>query len=117
MRLKKEEIKKYIIETFDYNLNQTLEEIRPFYSFDVSCQGSVPQAMIAFLESDNFEDAIRKAVSIGGDSDTIACITGGIAQAYYHGVPPAIVAKIREILPGDLMEVVDRFNVSNGIQI
>ncbi|MDO9535853.1 MAG: ADP-ribosylglycohydrolase family protein [Bacillota bacterium] len=113
----KEEIKKYIIDTFAYNLDQTLEEIRPIYSFDVSCQGSVPQAIIAFLESDNFEDAIRKAVSIGGDSDTIACITGGIAQAFYNGVPPAIVTKVREILPDELMEVVDRFNVSNGIHL
>lgn len=113
----KNEIKKYIIDNFDYNLDQTLEEIRPFYRFDVSCQGSVPQAIIAFLESDNFEDAIRKAVSIGGDSDTIACITGGIAQAYYNGVPPAIVAKVREILPDELMEVVDRFNESMDIQL
>jgi ADP-ribosylglycohydrolase len=113
----KNEIKKYIIDNFAYNLDQTLEEIRPFYRFDVSCQGSVPQAIIAFLESNNFEDAIRKAVSIGGDSDTIACITGGIAQAYYRGVPPAIVAKVREILPEELMEVVVRFNEFFDIQL
>ncbi|NES82238.1 MAG: ADP-ribosylglycohydrolase family protein [Moorea sp. SIO2B7] len=86
----KSEIKSYIETTFDYNLSQTLAEIRPNYGFDVSCQGSVPQAIISFLESTDFEDAIRNAISLGGDSDTIACITGGIAQAFYGGVPETI---------------------------
>ena len=78
----KEEIKDYIVKNY-YPLEFTLDEIRPTYTFDVSCQGSVPQALEAFFESNDFEDAIRNAISIGGDSDTIAAITGGIAEAYY----------------------------------
>lgn len=83
---KKAEMKAYIEQKYGYNLSQTLDEIRPSYKFDVSCQGTVPQAMIAFLESTGFEDAIRNAVSLGGDSDTLAAITGGIAEACY-GIP------------------------------
>lgn len=105
----KEEIKEYVEAQFAYNLGQTLDEIRPQYRFDETCQGSVPQAIIAFLESEDFEDAVRKAVSIGGDSDTIACITGGIAQAYYGKVPPAIEEQVRQILPSELREVVEAF--------
>jgi ADP-ribosylglycohydrolase len=86
----KAKIKSYIQNTFGYNLEQTLEQIRPMYQYDSTCQGSVPQAIIAFLESTSFEDAVRNAVSIGGDSDTLSCITGGIAQAFYGGVPQAI---------------------------
>nr|WP_272819165.1 ADP-ribosylglycohydrolase family protein [Scytonema hofmannii] len=86
----KSSIKSYIETHFGYDLGQSLDQIRPNYRFDVSCQGSVPQAIIAFLESTDFEDAIRNAISIGGDSDTIACITGGIAQAFYGGVPKEI---------------------------
>jgi ADP-ribosylglycohydrolase len=67
---------------FGYDLDRKLENIRPCYRFDVSCQGTVPEAIIAFLESDSYEDAVRNAVSLGGDSDTLACITGGIAEAY-----------------------------------
>jgi ADP-ribosylglycohydrolase len=88
--ISKEHIKRYIESKFGYDLNTTLDEIRPTYRFDVSCQGSVPQAIRAFFESTSFEDAIRNAISIGGDSDTIACITGGIAEAYYKGVPDDI---------------------------
>ncbi len=84
-------IREYITDTFGYDLNRTLDEIRPNYTFDETCQGSVPEAIIAFLESNDYEDAIRKAVTLGGDSDTIACITGGIAQAHYGGVPEYIV--------------------------
>jgi len=79
----KEEIREYIEKEF-YPLTKTLDEIRPDYDFDVSCQGSVPEAITAFLESDNFEDAIRNAVSLGGDSDTIAAIAGSIAHAFYQ---------------------------------
>jgi len=106
----KEELKEYISRTFAYNLEQTLEEIRPHYRFDVSCQGSVPQSIIAFLESEDFEDAVRKAVSLGGDSDTMACIAGGIAQAYYKKIPAFIVAETRKRLDAKLLQVVDRFN-------
>lgn len=105
----KEEIKKYITSTFNYNLDFTLDEIRPVYQFDVSCQGSVPQAIVAFLESENFETTIRLAISIGGDSDTIACIAGGIAEAYYKEIPQFMVEKVSEILPDNLKEVIDKF--------
>lgn len=84
----KEEIKEAIEKDY-YRLDFTLDEIRPDYHFDVTCQGSVPQAIQAFLESDSFEDAIRNAISIGGDSDTIAAITGAIAGAFY-AVPTEI---------------------------
>ncbi len=83
----KSEIKDYIESTFQYDLNQHVDQIRPLYKFDVSCQGTVPQAIRAFIDSTDFEDAIRTAVSLGGDTDTLACITGGIAQAFYGGVP------------------------------
>jgi ADP-ribosylglycohydrolase len=94
----KEEIKSYIEQQFDYDLSKSLDEIRPGYSFDVSCQGSVPQAITAFIESTSYEDAIRNAISIGGDSDTIACIAGGIAEAYYGRIPDEIsVATIKKL--------------------
>ena len=83
-----DEIKAYITERY-YCVDFTLDETRPTYRFDVTCQGSVPQAFAAFYESTDFEDAIRNAISIGGDSDTIAAITGGMAEAYY-GVPDAL---------------------------
>jgi len=103
------QIKEYVEATFGYDLSKSLDEIRPGYYFDETCQGSVPQAIIAFLESTGFEDAIRKAVSIGGDSDTIACITGGIAQAYYKGVPREIEERVYRILDQRLLDVVVRF--------
>lgn len=106
----KEEIKQYLADYSGYDLEQTLDEIRPHYSFDVTCQGSVPQAVRAFLESTDYEDAIRKAISLGGDSDTIACIAGGIAQAYYKEIPHFILEKTRELLAPDLLAVVERFN-------
>jgi ADP-ribosylglycohydrolase len=100
----KNEIKKFIVDTFAYNLDRTIDEIRPNYDFDVSCQGSVPEAIIAFLESTDFENAIRLAISIGGDSDTIACITGGIAEAFYQAVPDSIVERVSMILGTELIE-------------
>lgn len=108
----KQSIKEFIESSFSYNLNQPLDEIRTYYTFDVSCQGSVPQALIAFLESENFEDAIRKAISIGGDSDTIACITGGIAQAYYGNIPDFIQNKVFEILDTHLGKICREFVTS-----
>lgn len=107
----KEDIKEEIEERFDYNLNRTVNEIRPDYVFDVSCQGSVPEAIIAFLESDDFEHSIRLAVSLGGDSDTLACITGGIAEAYYKGVPEQIKSKVLKILPEEFVSILDKFAV------
>jgi ADP-ribosylglycohydrolase len=105
----KHEIRRYIEKTFGYNLSEPLDSIRESYTFDVSCQGSVPQAIVAFLESENYEDAVRKAISIGGDSDTIACIAGGIAQAFYQGLPAFITSKVRAILDDRLNRVVAEF--------
>lgn len=107
--VEKPDIRKEITQRFGYDLDRTLAEIRPDYQFDVSCQGSVPEAIIAFLESENFEDAIRKAISLGGDSDTIACITGGIAEACYGGVPDLIAKRGREYLPSEFLDIVDEF--------
>lgn len=106
----KEQIKEEVQMHFGYDLDRSLDEIRPGYQFDVSCQGTVPEAIIAFLESEDFEDAIRKAISLGGDSDTLACITGGIAQAYYKAMPPEIVNEVQNRLPAELLDIVNRFN-------
>ncbi|HEY8804101.1 MAG TPA: ADP-ribosylglycohydrolase family protein [Clostridium sp.] len=101
----KEEIKNYIEESFGYNLSESLDSIRTWYSFDVSCQGSVPQAIRSFLESNSYEDTLRNAISIGGDSDTIACIAGGIAEAYYREIPEYIVNGAKELLSKEMKEV------------
>ena len=105
----KKEIKKYINSNFNYNLDDTLDNIRKEYKFDETCQGSVPQAIIAFLESENYEDAIRKAISIGGDSDTIACITGGIAEAFYGEVPENIKLEILPKLNNSMIDIISKF--------
>lgn len=105
----KQQIKSYIEQEFGYDLNRTIAEIRPTYEFDVSCDGSVPEAIIAFLESNNFEDAIRKAISVGGDSDTIACIAGGIAHAFYGDIPSNMVEYCRQSLDERLVGVMDEF--------
>jgi len=110
----KKEIKDYIETTFDYDLSATLTEIRPGYRFDPTCRGSVPQAVIAFLESSSYEDAVRKAISLGGDTDTQACITGGIAQAYYKTIDDHIVKKVRALLHLRLLNVVDAFTAKYG---
>ncbi len=108
-RVSKAEIKQFIEKTFNYRLDEPIDEIRRYYTFDVSCQGSVPQAITAFLESNDYEDAIRKAISIGGDSDTIACITGGIAQAFYNGVPRNIKEKVLDMLDERLRTITIEF--------
>jgi len=106
----RESIRTYIEDTFGYDLRESIAEIRKCYTFDVSCQGSVPQAITAFLESEGFEDALRKAVSIGGDSDTIACIAGGIAAAYYGGVPHDITERVFTLLDDRLADVTRAFH-------
>lgn len=106
----KSEIRKFIEDSFNYNLNRTLDEIRPGYSFHVSCQESVPEAMIAFLESDSVEDAIRKAISLGGDSDTLASIAGGIAYAFYKTISPVLVKEIYNRLDPFLIEIITEFD-------
>jgi len=106
----KSEIKQEITNRFNYNLARKLEDIRPYYSFDVSCQGTVPEAIICFLESDSWEDSVRNAISLGGDSDTLANITGGIGEAYYRGVDKHIKNKIKEILTAELWEISEEFH-------
>jgi ADP-ribosylglycohydrolase len=110
----KADIKQNISMRFGYNLDRTLEAIRPIYSFDVSCQGSVPESIIAFLESVAFEDAIRNAVSLGGDSDTMACIAGAIAQAFYQEIPANLVAQVRRKLPAEFLDIIDAFQARYG---
>jgi ADP-ribosylglycohydrolase len=108
----KEEIRYYIEQTFGYNLHRTCEEIRPTYRFDATCQGSCPEAIIAFLDSTDYESAIRLAISLGGDSDTIACMTGGIAAAYY-GMPDWIEVRVKELyLPSEMVDIINRFDVA-----
>lgn len=105
----KNEIKAYIESKYGYDLNRTLKEIRPDYDFNESCQKTVPEAIIAFLESLDFEDAIRNAISLGGDSDTLAAITGSIAEAAYK-VPEEIKGKALSILDEPLRNVYSQFN-------
>lgn len=113
----KEEIKNYIEESFGYNLNESIDSIRTWYSFDVSCQGSVPQAIRSFLESNSYEDTLRNAISIGGDSDTIACIAGGIAEAYYRKIPEYIVYEAKELLSKEMKEVLKIYYTKIGRDI
>jgi ADP-ribosylglycohydrolase len=105
----KADLKQYIEQEFGYNLSESLEDIRESYQFDETCQGSVPQSIIAFLESENYEDAVRNAISLGGDADTMACIAGGIAEAFYGGVPDDIASRTLEILDDRLRQVVHEF--------
>ncbi len=104
----KDDIRKYVTDEFGYDLARTCSSIRPGYRFDVSCQGSVPEAIIAFLESRDFEDAVRNAISLGGDSDTIGAMAGSIAEAFY-GVPAGLKKKCEEFLPPDLKEILQCF--------
>lgn len=108
----KKEIQGEISRRFGYDLSRTLDEIRPQYRFDISCQGTVPEAITAFLESKDYEDAVRKAISLGGDSDTLACITGGIAHAFYKEIPQMIVREVRKRLPEEFLSIIDRFRDS-----
>ena len=99
----KPEIKQYVEQTFGYDLNHTCDEIRPTYLHVETCQETMPEAIIAFLESVSFEDALRNVVSLGGDSDTLACITGGIAEAFY-GMPQKLRDETLKRLPEDIRE-------------
>ena len=113
----KEEIREYIESTFGYDLHRTCDQIRPDYEFDETCQRSCPEAIIAFLDSHDFESAIRLAVSLGGDADTIAAMTGGIAAAYY-GIPDDMALKAIDYLHADMVEVVAKFEkaISNSVK-
>jgi len=106
----KDQIKSEIENSFGYNLDRPYEEVRSNYRFNETCQGSVPESIIAFLSSSNHEEAIRKAIFLGGDADTMACITGGIAEAYYKEIPDELVRRARQYLPDKFLEIIDRFN-------
>lgn len=108
------DIKTHLESEFGYQLSDKLDDIRNDYAFDVSCQGSVPQSIIAFLESHSYEDAVRNAISLGGDADTMACIAGGIAEAFYGGVPEAIRNQAFELLDERLQGIVVQFNAKFG---
>lgn len=105
----KKALRTFICSRFGYNLERRLADIRPGYRFDVSCQGSVPEAIIAFLESTDFEDALRKAISLGGDSDTIACISGAIAHAFYGEIPSWMVDYCDRALDAEQRKVIESF--------
>ncbi|MDR0643617.1 MAG: ADP-ribosylglycohydrolase family protein [Treponema sp.] len=105
----KQELKAYVEHEFDYNLDRTTAEIRPHYQFNESCQGTVPEAIIVFLESADFLHAVKLAVSIGGDTDTIACIAGGIAEAFYKRIPTELVVFAEERLTSPMKVVIKTF--------
>jgi ADP-ribosylglycohydrolase len=105
----KAEIKSQVETRFGYRLDTSLKELRPHYSFDVSCEGSVPPSIIAFLEADSVEEAIRNAVSLGGDADTMACIAGGIAEAFHGELPHDLQAEVMRRLDPSLRRIVEAF--------
>jgi len=113
----KEEIKDEISDRFSYDLSRTVDDIRPNYYFKMSCQESVPESIIAFIDSEDFEGAVRNAVSLGGDADTMACIAGGIAQAFYKTIPQEIILEARSRIPEEFSELVDNFNRKFNISV
>ncbi len=113
----KAEIKDYISVKYGYDLDHTCAEIRPDYSFNESCQGTVPQAMIAFMDSHDFESCIRLGVSLGGDSDTLCCIAGGIAEAFYKYIPEDIVSEMWNRLPDDFRDVLRKMDEMSFYQL
>lgn len=104
----KEEIKEYIVKEFGYDLSRTCDEIRPKYRHDESCEGTVPEAFAAFLEGTDFEDVIRLAVSLGGDCDTLTCIAGSMAEAFY-GIPDVIEDEVIQRMSPAMFEIYNRF--------
>lgn len=105
----KSEIRERIIREFEYDLSATMVDLKGMCIFDVTCQGSVPQAISAFLESEDFESAIRNAIVIGGDSDTLACMAGAMAEAFYGGLPATIAEPVWRYLDAPLRQVVEAF--------
>lgn len=106
----KTEIKRFIAAQFGYDLNRSCEEIRDGYHFEDSCQETVPQSLVAFFDSEDFEDAIRLTVSLGGDADTMGAITGAVAAAFYKEIPDFIYNETWHRLPQDIRDVVTKFN-------
>ena len=113
----KEEIRRYVSETFGYDLNRTCDDIRPTYGFDGSCQGTVPESIIAFLDSKDYEDALRLCISLGGDADTMGAITGAIAGAYYHQIPYDLYEFGLNKLPEDIKEVMKQFYYAHAREV
>ena len=111
----KARIRAFIQERFGYDLNRSVDDVRPHYSFNESCQETVPEAIIAFLDSSDYEETVRLAISLGGDADTLACIAGGIAEAYYGGVPSSIAEGALARLDDELRETVVRFSEAYGL--
>lgn len=105
----KEQLRAEIAHSFGYDLDRTVDEIRPGYTYDVSCQGTVPEAITSFLDSASWEDAVRNAVSLGGDADTLACIAGAIAEAFYGPLPSALISQVKLVLPAELWDIAARF--------
>ena len=103
------------MERFPYDLDTPLDRIRPTYRFNETCHGTVPQAIRAFLEAVDYEDAVRNAISLGGDADTLACIAGGIAEAFEGGIPPDLAEAAMGRLDSRLASVVDRFRSRFGL--
>jgi len=113
----KAEIRKIVESRFGYDLSRSADVIRKTYEFNESCQGTVPEAITAFLESDDYERAIRLAISLGGDADTLACITGGMAAAFYGGVPQHIADPAWALLDDGLRSIVSVFCTTYGIPL
>jgi len=105
----KEKIKQFIQEKIGYKLSFNIEDLHKNYTFQIKCSESVPQAIYAFLISDNFEDSIKKAIYIGGDSDTVACITGSIAEAFYKDIPIPLIQKAKDKLDIEQKNVLKEF--------
>lgn len=104
-----------VSDRFGYDMNRTVDDIRPTYRFDETCQRTVPEAIIAFLDASDFEDTLRNAVSLGGDADTLASIAGGIAHAYYGGVPRDLADRALASLPAPLRPVWAEFQARYGV--
>jgi ADP-ribosylglycohydrolase len=113
----KSQIRDYIQKEFEYDLNRTIKDIRPNYSFDLSCQGSVPEAIIAFIDSTDYESTIRLAISLGGDSDTIACMAGGIAEAFYGNISDDLLDYADKKLPNNLKQVIYSFQEKYPLKV
>ena len=111
----KEAIRKYITDRYGYDLSRTCDEIRPVYGWEGTCQGTVPEAMAAFFDSSDFESSIRLAVSLGGDSDTLACITGGIAEAFYQDIPKDIAETTWNLLPEDFKAILIQMPIKHFV--
>ena len=109
----KDEIRRYVEKEFHYDLSRSLDDIRPTYHHVESCQQTVPEAITAFLEAEDFEDSIRNAVSLGGDTDTLAAITGSISEAFF-GIPEALKAECRNRIDAEMLRVLDAFDEALG---